>query len=113
MTILRDPKTGQLLPGTGRLGPGRTPGARNKLQLDFCRALAKDFEEHGEGIIRIARIEDPVAYLKLIASILPKELVVEARAIEGMSDEEIKTALDTIGKIARLEPPSSEPESMH
>jgi hypothetical protein len=108
--ILRDPKTGRLLPGTQRIGAGRTPGARNKLQLDFCQALAKDFEVHGEGVIRIARIEDPVAYLKLIASILPKELVVEARAIEGMSDEELKSALDTIGKLAQ---PASEPESMH
>jgi hypothetical protein len=110
MTILRDPKTGQLLPGTGRLGPGRTPGSRVKLQLKFCDALAKDFEEHGEGVIRIARIEDPVAYLKLIASILPKELVVETRAIEGMSDDELKSALDTI---AQLKQPPSEPELMN
>jgi hypothetical protein len=110
MTILRDPKTGQLLPGTGSLGGGRKPGSRVKLQLKFCDALARDFEEHGEGVIRIARIEDPVSYLKLIASILPKELVVEARAVEGMSDDELKAALDTIGKLAQ---PPSEPETKH
>ena len=46
---------------------GRKPGSRNRLQGAFVSALAKDFEEHGEGVIRIARIEKPVEYLRLIA----------------------------------------------
>ena len=88
-------------------GSGKPKGTRTRVHLQgkFISALAADFEEHGYGAIRICRIEDPVNYLRLIASILPKELVVEARAVEGMSDEELKAALEAIGQFTepRLE----------
>ena len=58
-------------------GGGRRAGSRNKLQTDFLEALAADFAEHGAGVIRIARVEKPIEWLKLIASVLPKEIVLE------------------------------------
>jgi hypothetical protein len=79
-------------------GPGRPRGSRNLLQRRFIEALAKDFEENGEPVIRIVRMEEPATYLKLIASVLPKEFLIETREIEHMSDEEIKSALDALGK---------------
>jgi hypothetical protein len=78
---------------------GRPKGSRNRLQKAFVDAIAKDFEEHGEGIIRIVRTEEPAVYLKLIASILPKEFLVEAREVEHMTDEEIRTALDALSRM--------------
>ena len=58
---------------------GRKPGSRNRLQGAFVSALAADFEEHGEGVIRIARIEKPLEYLRLIASTLPPKRAVPGR----------------------------------
>jgi hypothetical protein len=49
----------------GNRSGGRPVGARNKLQRDLLEALAADFQEYGAGVIRIARIEKPVEYLKI------------------------------------------------
>jgi hypothetical protein len=60
----------RFLPGNNGHGGGRPLGSRNKLQGDFLKALAADFAEHGAGVIKIARIEKPIEYLKVIASVL-------------------------------------------
>ena len=78
--INRDRKTGMFGPGSG--GPGRPKGARNLLQKRFIEALAKEFDEHGDGVIRIVRVEEPATFLKLVASVLPRELVVESTMSE-------------------------------
>jgi hypothetical protein len=39
----------------------------------MLEAIAKDFEQHGEEVIKIARMERPVEYLRVVASLLPKE----------------------------------------
>jgi hypothetical protein len=76
-------------PGNDGHGGGRRAGSRNKLQTDFLEALAADFAEHGAGVIRIARVEKPIEYLKVIASVLPKEFVVEQSVLVDLSDEEL------------------------
>jgi Family of unknown function (DUF5681) len=53
---------------------GRPKGARNKLGEAFLDALQADFEEHGASVIAEVREKLPHQYLKIIASILPKEL---------------------------------------
>ena len=68
---------------------GRRRGARNRLSTAFLEALTKDFEEHGEGIIKIARMERPVEYLKLVASTLPKEFELIDTRLQELSDDEI------------------------
>jgi hypothetical protein len=77
------------LPGNG----GRPVGARNKLHSDFVTALANDFREHGEGTIRIVRVERPAEYLKIIASTIPRELLF-GRVIDGMEDDELDTLIE-------------------
>ena len=62
------------------------------MQGAFVSALAKDFEEYGEGVIRIARIEKPVEYLRLIASIMPKEFIVSESELDVMGDDELVEA---------------------
>lgn len=79
----------RFLPGNDGHGGGRPVGSRNKLQGDFLKALAADFAEHGAGVIRIARIEKPVEYLKVIASVLPRELQIETSVLADLSDEDL------------------------
>src|SRR5262245_14578633 len=50
---------------------GRRKGSRDKIATALLEAIAKDFEEYGEEVIRIARIERPTEYLKLCASLIP------------------------------------------
>ena len=93
-------------------GGGRPAGARNKLQADFIAALAADFEEHGAGVIRIVRAERPWEYLKIVAAILPKELLIPDNVLEDMSDAELIEAIATIRRLKagnkQIEQPPSE-----
>lgn len=57
--------------------PGRPKGARGKLGEHFIKAMADDFEVNGIEVIKRARDEDPLGYLKVIAGLLPKEFTGE------------------------------------
>ena len=70
---------GQLLPGHPG-GPGRPKGSRHKLGEDFLAALLDDFNENGVAAIAAAREQNPAAYLKTIAMIVPKSLEVDVGA---------------------------------
>jgi hypothetical protein len=81
----------QFQPGNAG-GPGRPKGARHKLKELFLTALANDFEAHGIEAINRAREEKPDTYLKVIASILPKEHTGEdgAPLFEGLQISFVK-----------------------
>ena len=70
-------------------GGGRRTGARNKLQTTLLEELAADFEQHGAGVIRICRVEKPVEYLKVAASLLPKEFEITETQLMQIPDEEL------------------------
>lgn len=54
--------------------PGRPRGARSKLGEAFLQEMLKDFELHGALTVAKVREERPDQYLKVVASILPKEI---------------------------------------
>ena len=68
---------------------GRVKGSRNRIAYKLIEALEKDFEEHGEQAIKIARIERPVEYLRIIASVIPKEFEIVDGRLTELSDEEL------------------------
>ena len=61
-------------PGQSGNPAGRAKGSRNKLSEHFVSTLSRDFEKHGEKVISEVRAEDPVAYLKVVASLVPKDV---------------------------------------
>jgi hypothetical protein len=72
--------------------PGRPRGAKNRLQKAFLEELASDFEEHGAAVIKLCRIEQPHNYLKVIASLMPRDLHLEAYG--HLDDETIDTLIE-------------------
>lgn len=77
-------------PGQSGNPAGRPKGSKNKLAESFIKALADDFSEHGASAIEIARVEDPAGYLRVIASVLPKELVLtDERGTADLPDDEL------------------------
>jgi hypothetical protein len=62
----------------GKAGPGRPKGARSRLGEQFIEALAADFDEHGDAVIKLVRSRDPVAYIKIIKDTLPREVLIRA-----------------------------------
>ena len=58
-------------------GPGRPLGSKNKLSEYFLHELAYHFEEHGREAIERVFEDRPGEYLRIIASLVPKELALE------------------------------------
>jgi len=78
-------------PGQSGNPAGREKGSRNKLGEDFVAAMQKDFAEHGEKTIERARNSDPVAYLNVIARVIPKEVIHTVRDYDDLSDDELNS----------------------
>lgn len=75
---------------SGNIGGGRKKGSRNRLGEDFLKALHDDFKEHGVEAIQQVRSEKPDAYIKVIASILPKELDLNVNRYDDISDDQLR-----------------------
>ena len=73
---------------------GRARGARNKISASFLEALAADFEQHGEAAIRLMRLEKPSEYVKVVASILPKEFEITENRLMEIDDDTLDIMLD-------------------
>jgi hypothetical protein len=76
-------------PGQSGNPKGRPKGSRNKLGTAFLDDMMEDWEQHGKSVIEAVRLEKPDAYLKVVASILPKELNVNVNEFDGLSDDEL------------------------
>ena len=94
-------------PGQSGNPAGRQIGSRNKLNEKFILALHDDFVEHGAKVIEEVRKKKPDQYLKVIASILPRELhFKDQSAFEGMSVEQIDETLSAIKSVIATSAPA-------
>jgi len=75
----------QFKPGNG----GRPKGSRNKLGEHFIADLYADWQEHGAATLVEVRETKPDQYLKVVASILPKDLNVNVSRMDEMTDDEL------------------------
>jgi hypothetical protein len=83
------------MPGVSANPGGKPVGARNRLQGKFLNTLADDFEKHGKEAIEAMRRDDPSAYVRAVASLMPKELEVK-RPLEELTDDELSSAIDAL-----------------
>jgi len=96
---------GKFAPGN-KLG-GRPKGSRNKLGEAFIAALHDDFQQHGVDAIATVRRDKPHEYLKVCASLLPKEFTVNVNPIEEMTDDELLERIrDITGEVTILDAPA-------
>lgn len=79
---------GRFVAGNG--GGGRKPGTRNKLGEAFLADLMADWEEHGVATLRAVRETKPSDYVKVVASVLPKQLNVKVDPLEDMTDDQLR-----------------------
>lgn len=68
---------------------GRPKGARNKLGEQFISDLYDDWQKHGVETLAIVRAEKPDQYLKVVASILPKDLNVNINQMDDLTDDQL------------------------
>lgn len=74
---------------SGNIGGGRPKGSRNKLGEAFLDDMFADWEAHGKEAIARTRDEKPEQYLKVVASILPRELNVNVNEVDSLTDDEL------------------------
>lgn len=85
----QQPKPWLFQPGQSGNPLGRQKGSRNKLGEDFIRELQADFHTNGKSAIEEVRKDRPHEYLKVIASLLPKQVEIKEGAFDGVSDEQL------------------------
>ena len=88
---------GKFAPGYSGNPGGSLEATRRSFNKDFLLALAADFKKHGAAAIEKVRKQQPAAYMKICALLVPREMKVEhSNAIKAMSDEQIEAAIEYI-----------------
>src|SRR5262245_57249331 len=80
-------------PGKG----DRRQGSSGPHSTALLEAIAADFEQFGEEAVKIALVEKPAEYLRIVASLLPKEFEIVDSRLPDLTDEE----LDRLIEVAR------------
>ena len=92
------PQTRHLIPakkGEVRNPNGRPKGTRNRFSEAFCADLLREWESGGPECMKRVMHEDPSTFLRVAASVLPKELNVNEgetaldRILESYNDTEL------------------------
>lgn len=81
--------------------PGRPKGSRNKLGEAFIEALHDDFMTHGVEAIQTVREKKPDQYLKVIASIMPKDINLNVNNLGEVSDDELVARIKSLDATIR------------
>ena len=97
----RDEETGQFLQGKTGNPKGRPKGSRNKLGEAFLSDLYADWQENGEEVIQTVRSKRPDVYMKVVASILPRDLNVNVNPLEEATDDELVQRLRDLESVIR------------
>src|SRR3954467_10537805 len=63
---------------TGNNGGGRPRGSRNKLGEAFLNDLVDAWDRHGATALQTCAQSEPTQFCKLVAGILPREILVSA-----------------------------------
>jgi hypothetical protein len=108
-------KNGIFKPGTNHFAPGnparwekgmvvnpagKPEGTKNKLTSFFFRDLLAAWEEMGVDAIRATAISKPAEFVKIVASLMPKEFAVRAENVADMTDVDLEDAVEVLRSIA-------------
>ena len=79
---------GRFLPGNS-VSVGRPKGSRNKLAEDFIGDALHSWEKHGAKAFEQMFNKDPCKYVQVIATLVPKELILGQQKLSDVSDDEL------------------------
>ena len=81
-------------------GPVLRSGNQNSRPVLLRAQIYADFRVNGKDVIETVRTERPHEYLKIVASILPKELHVTEATLDGMTEDDLIEFSATVRAIA-------------
>ncbi len=79
----------------------RRRGSRAQLATKFFTDVYAAWEEQGESVIARAAFHDPVAFMQMVARLMPQKIEVSTPT-DGMSDERLSELLDLAERMAAL-----------
>ena len=65
---------------------GRKPGSRNKLAESFLSDLQREWARSGRKALELTATTDPVAFTKIVANLLPKEMLASVINVSAKVD---------------------------
>lgn len=83
----KDADTGRFL--TGNNGGGRQKGSRNKLGEAFLEDVLAAWESQGPAVITEVIEKRPQDFLRVVASLLPRDINVNVNQLDTMTDEQL------------------------
>jgi hypothetical protein len=80
----------QFKPGQSGNPKGRPQGSRNKLSEEFLADVHASWQVWGRPALMTAAITDPVSYVRMVASLMPREIEATITPVtERMSDAQL------------------------
>ena len=96
-TYLPSRINGKFAPGYSGNPGGSLEASRRSFNKDFLLALTADFKKHGASAIEKVRKQQPAAYMKICALLVPREMRVEhSGGVKSMTDEELERGIEAI-----------------
>jgi hypothetical protein len=80
-------------PGQSGNPKGRPKGSRNKLGEEFFRDLCDAWQAFGKPALMTAAWTHPVEFVRVVASLIPRELEATATVTERMSDAQLEAII--------------------
>ena len=95
-------KNGTFAPGH-RGGPGRPVGSRNRLAESFLADLQKQWAKSGKKALERTATDDPVAFTKIVASLMPREMLASVINVNANIDARLLADVQTFaGELAGI-----------
>ena len=95
----------------GVVNHGRPKGSRNRFAEAFVADFLSDWETHGAKALADCRACDPAAYLKVAATLLPKDLNINAtegatldRLLDQFNDEQLRQLIGALAGLGSAAP---------
>jgi hypothetical protein len=117
LRIIRMPK-GNLNPSPATRfsadNPGRAKqkGARDRLSAAFLNDFADDYDANGKAVIETVRGQDPVAYMRLAAALLPTKVEVTENPFDGLTDEQLDAYMEEMNNGLLVRAAKGDPEAI-
>lgn len=89
-------------PGQSGNPLGRPQGARSKFSEAACADALADWTANGKDVLARVRATDPSAYLRVLFSIIPKDIAVSIETRSGPMDSEEARLLRRMVEVIQL-----------
>jgi len=95
-------------PGESGNPAGRPLGARNRFSEDVIHVIAADWAAGGAETVARVRLTDPSTYMRVVASILPKDVLVNVQQQTAIPAEDMGLLVQLLRTIRDAVPPNAE-----